>query len=198
MIKIPFDRCVILTTLDFEQISERLATAIYDPRFSADRAANSSLKHQYYCGQIRGFKFSASRIVGFKYFHLPLFLSPTIEGNINGLANGYEISLTAKLQNITFVLLLTWLGGLLTASSIAFEKVLLNIQDELYGKSLGISVSFYLVTIAYFYFSSWRTTRFFKTLFTNGLTGVNKISVADLHPWSPALTRTNVRNSTTK
>ena len=110
MIKIPFDRCVILTTLDFEQISERLATAIYDPRFSADRSAERAPKHQYYCGQIHGFKFSASRLIGHKYFHLPLVLSPTIEGNINALSTGYEISLTAKLQNVTVVLLLTWLG----------------------------------------------------------------------------------------
>jgi hypothetical protein len=173
MIKIPFDRCVILTTLDFEQISARLATAIYDSRFP-QRDSGKAPYRQRYSGQIRGFKFSASPLIGHKHLHLPFCLFPTIEGNIHALATGYEISLTAKLQNLTFMLLLTWLGGILTACSVAFEKVLLNIQDAVYGATLSISILLYLATIAYLYFVSWQTTRFFKALFVQGLTGQGK------------------------
>jgi hypothetical protein len=192
MIKIPFDRCVILTTLDFEQISERLATAIYDPR-SPQREIASSRKQERYSGHIHGFKFSASPLLGHKYLHLPSFLFPSIEGNIHALANGYEISLTAKLQNFTFVLLLTGLGGILTACSIAFEKVLLNIHDAFHGRSLLISVLLYLATIAYFYFASWQTTKFFKALFTQGLTGVSRINVPQVQQWSPGRSQTNMQ-----
>ncbi len=183
MIKIPFDRCVILTTLDFEQISERLATAIYDPRMSPIREHNHSSKQQYYHGRINGFKFSANRIIGHKSFHLPLFLSPTIEGNIKALSTGYEISLAAKLQNLTFVLLLTWLGGLLTACAISLEKILVGIQDDRYATILAGSVVIYLIAIAYIYLSSWLTTRFFKTLFTQGLTGITKIQAPQYQTW---------------
>jgi hypothetical protein len=188
MIKIPFDRCFILTTLDFEQISERLATAIHDPRFPP-RDANSTSTQRYF-GHIRGFKFSASPLLGHKHFHLPFCLSPTIEGNINAIATGYEISLTAKLQNLTLVLLLTWLGGILTACSAAFEKVLLNIDDVVYGRTLYISIFLYLATIAYLYFASWRTTRFFRSLFAHGLTG-RQFNGSQLQPQSLKLRPTS-------
>lgn len=192
MIKIPFDRCVILTTLDFEQISERLATAIYDPH-SQPRDTAASRKHQRYSGYIHGFKFAASPLLGHKYLHLPSFLFPAIEGKIDALGNGYEISLTAKLQNLTFVLLLTGLGGILTACAIAFEKVLLNIQDALHGRSLLISILLYLATIAYFYFASWQITKFFKALFSQGLTGVSRINVLQVQQWSPGRAQTNMQ-----
>ncbi len=195
MIKIPFDRCVILSTLDFEQIMGRLKTAIYDPHWQTDLAIDNRSKSQNYYGQIRGFKFSASRIVGHKSIHLPLFLSPMIEGNINALSTGYEISLTAKLHNVTFVLLLTWLGGMLTASSIVFEKILLNIYDDLYFNGLGIFAGSYLAVIAYFYFASWCSTRFFKALFTQGLTGITKIRVTERQQWTVDLQQANPQKS---
>lgn len=193
MIKIPFEQCVVLTTLDFEQISERLATAIYDPRFPPRDASNRRTQQNYY-GQIRGFKFSASPLIGSKHIHLPFFLFPTIEGKIHALANGYEISLTAKLQNLTFILLLTGLGGILTAFAIAFEEVLLNIQDAFTARSLLISILLYLATFAYFYFASWRTTKFFKALFTQGLTGISRINVPQVRQWSPGMPQTNLQH----
>lgn len=192
MIKIPFDRCVILTTLDFEQISERLATVIYDPRFPP-RDPRNTLTQQNYSGQIRGFKFSASPLIGSKHIHLPFCLFPAIEGNIHALANGYEISLAAKLQNLTFILLLTGLGGILTACAISLENVLLNIQEAVYGRSLLISVLLYLATIAYFYFASWQTNRFFQSLFSQGLTGISKIHVPQVQNWSPGMPQTNMQ-----
>jgi hypothetical protein len=191
MIKIPFDRCVILTTLDFEQISERLATAIYDPRFPP-RDTSGARTQQRYSGYIRGFKFSASPLLGHKYLHLPSFLFPTIEGNIRALANGYEISLSAKLQNLTVTLFLTGLGGILTACSSAFEKVLLSIQDAPYARSLALAIFSYLAVVAYFYVASWQTTKFFKALFTQGLTGISKINVRQVRDWSPRLPQTNL------
>jgi hypothetical protein len=194
MIKIPFEQCVVLTTLDFEQISERLATAIYDP-YCPPRDTSIARKHQRYSGHIRGYKFSASPLLGNKHIHLPFFLFPTIEGNILPLANGYEISLMAKLQNFTFILLLTGLGGILLACSIAFEEALLDIQDALNGSVLLISVIFYLFTIAYFYFVSWQTTRFFQALFTQGLTGISRINVPQAGEWSQGLPQTNMQKS---
>jgi hypothetical protein len=191
MIKIPFDRCVILTTLDFEQISQRLATAIYDPRFPTSDPS-SSLKRQRYYGQIRGFKFFASQPIVFKHLYLPFFLFPTIEGNVNALATGYEISLTAKLQNLALILLLTGLGGILSTCAIGFERVLLNIHDALYTKSLVIFVLFYFSIIVYIYFAAWRTTRFFRSLFTEGLTGISKMNVPQRQKWSPELPQTKV------
>jgi hypothetical protein len=194
MIKIPFEQCVVLTTLDFEQISERLATAIYDPRFPPRDPSNRQTQQKYY-GQIRGFKFSASPLLGHKHIHLPFCLFPTIEGKIHALANGYEISLVAKLQNLTFILLLTGLGGILMAVAIAFEEVLLSIQDAFTARNLLISILLYLAAIAYFYFASWRATKFFKSLFTQGLTGISRINVPQVRQWSPEMSQPNMHTS---
>ncbi len=180
-----------MTTLDFEQISQRLATAIYDPRFPTSDPI-SSLKRQRYYGRIRGFKFSASQPIVFKDLYLPFFLFPTIEGNVNALATGYEISLTAKLQNLTLILLLTGLGGILTACALASEKVLLHIHDALYTKSLAIFVLYYFSIIVYIYFAAWQTTRFFRSLFTEGLTGISKIN-PQFQKWSPELPQTKAQ-----
>lgn len=198
MIKIPFERCVILTTLDFEQISDRLAIAIYDPYYRVSQAAKKLPRCQSYSGEIWGFKFLAQRIIGHKYFHLPLFLSPIIEGKIASLAHGYEIAIAVKLRNITFMLLLTWLGGLLTASSVAFEKIFTNIQDDRYTISIGISALLYVMTIAYFYVASWHAIGFFKDLFTQRLTGISRIKVAQQQKWTPDLQRSAAQRSTSE
>jgi hypothetical protein len=187
MIRIPFDRCVILTTLNFEQIISRLESAIYHPSLPLDHDSHRDSKHQYYYGQIRGFRFLATRIIGHKHAHLPLFLSPTIEGNIKALRNGYEISLGVNLQNLTFVLLLTWLGGLCSTISAVFDRAFINIEDDRYFIGLGISTLLYLVALSYLYFLSWQTTRFFTTLFTQRLTGITKIGGADRQRWIPDL-----------
>ena len=187
MIRIPFDRCVILTTLDFEQITSRLESVIYHPSSRSDRDDHRDSTHQYYYGQIRSFRFLATRIIGHKYAHLPLFLSPTIEGNIRALRNGYEISLGVNLQNLTFVLLLTYLGGLFSTISAFFDRAFINIEDSRYFTGLGICALLYLVLLSYLYFLSWQTTRFFMTLFTQRLTGITKIGTTTKQKWIPDL-----------
>jgi hypothetical protein len=165
MIKIPFDRCVIVSTLDFAQITERLESAIYDPSFQSSSNTEGNSTHQRYLGQIQGFKFLANRIVGYKYLHLPIFLSPTIEGKIASLHHGYEISLAIKLNNITVVLLLTWLGGLFTVLSSILDNILIGSSNDRYLITVGITAIVYILVIAYFYFDAWRATKFFRTLF---------------------------------
>jgi hypothetical protein len=165
MIKIPFDRCVIVTTLDFAQITDRLESAIYDPKFSSESHLNKTPNQQSYLGQIRGYKFSATRIVGHKYLHLPGFLFPTIEGDINSLHHGYEISLAIKLHNITFVLLLTWLGGLFTIIPSIFDNIFIGTRNYQYLTIVQAIALVYIATIAYFYLDAWQATKFFKTLF---------------------------------
>jgi hypothetical protein len=196
MIKIPFERCVILSTLNFEQLTSRLESAIYNPSLQSDLGEDRDSTHQYYYGQIRSFRFLATRIIGHKHAHLPLFLSPTIEGNIKALRNGYEISLGVNLQNITFILLLTWLGGLCSTISAIFDRAFINIEDSRYFTGIGISVLLYLVVLSYLYFLSWQTTRFFKALFVERLTGITKIGVGDRHRWIPNLPPVPVPRST--
>jgi hypothetical protein len=181
MIGIPFDRCVILTTLDFAQISERLESAIYDPGYSSRSQAQGTPQHQHYFGQIQGFKFLATRPIGFKRFYLPAFLSPTIEGKIDSLHHGYEISLAVKLNNITVALMLAWLGGIFTSLSSILDNIFMGLKNDRYLTIIGITAIGYILAIAYFYFDAWRATRFFKTLFARRFAG--KIAdrvVADL------------------
>jgi hypothetical protein len=56
-------------------------------------------------------------------------LSPTIEGKIDSLHHGYEIFLTIKLQNITFTLLLTWLGGIFTTIAAVLDRILVDAEN---------------------------------------------------------------------
>lgn len=187
MIRIPFDRCVILTTLDFAQVTDRLKSVIYDPNIPWQATNLNSLKHQPYFGQVRGFKFLATQIIGHKYLHLPIFLSPTIEGNINSLQSGYEISLAVRLNNVTFVLLLTWLGGLLTTVSSVLDNILVDAKNYQYLTTVQIAILCYLLVLAYLYFSAWSTTKFFRGLFAQGFTGTTKIGVVERPIWDSAL-----------
>jgi hypothetical protein len=173
MIKIPFDSCVIVSTLDFSQITQRLESAI-DVGSAVDRAKIDSLEtatpdlepRQYtYFGQIQGFKFSATRLVGYKYFHLPAFLFPTIEGDINSLHHGYEILLDVKLHNLTFALLLAGLGGLLATIAPALDNVLGGSKNEQYLTIVEIFVLLYLAFIIHFSVDAWHAKKFFRNLF---------------------------------
>ncbi len=189
MIKIPFDRCVILTTLDFDRIIDRLESEIYDRRFEYQPKANRSAKHQRYYGDLHGFKFLATRMIGCKYLHLPGFLLPSVEGTIDHLHNGYEISLNVKLNNWTFILLLTWLGGLFTFTmSSLLDNMLGDVKDYRYLSDVGISIGIYLAIVGYFYFAAWRATKFFKSLFAQRLLGTTSI-VAPQQNWLPSIQR---------
>lgn len=186
MIKIPFDRCVILTTLDFDRIMDRLESAIYDQRFQYEQNTKGTPKRQLYYGQLEGFKFVATRVIGSKYLHLPGFLMPTIEGKIQQLYNGYEISLAVKLNSLTFMLLVTWLGALFTFTvSSLIDNILGEVKDFAYLTDVGISIGLYLLTIGYIYFASWRATQFFRSLFTQRLLGTTNIVTANHSSWPP-------------
>jgi hypothetical protein len=183
MIRIPFDRCVIITTLNFAQIADRLESAIYDPIFSAQQNTNSPPTNQRYFGQIQGFKFFANRIIGYKHFHLPAFLSPTIEGKIDSLHHGYEISLAIKLHNMTVALLLTWLGGLIATLSSVFDNIFTGTKNYQYVTTVQIIALVYLVVLAYFYFEAWRATKFFRTLFVKKFAGNIDSGIVDRAMW---------------
>lgn len=176
MINIPFNRCVVVTTLNLVQITDRLQSAIYDPHFAASTTADRGSQSQYYQGKIHGFKFSAARIISYKDFHLPIFLSPIIEGKIDSLYHGYKISLTMKVQNITVALLLTWLGGLFIAISTVLDHILTDPENYQYSIAFQMIVLCSIVVLAYFYFAAYRETKFFKTLFFKGF------AVATQHP----------------
>jgi hypothetical protein len=173
MIKIPFDSCVIVSTLDFLQITQRLESAI-DVGSAVDRAKIDSLEtapcdlqprqHRYF-GQIQGFKFSATRLVGHKYFHLPAFLFPTIEGDINSLHHGYEILLDVKLHNITFALMLTWLGGLLATIAPALDNLLGGSKNYQYLTIVEIFALIYVAIVIHFYVDARHAKKFFRNLF---------------------------------
>jgi hypothetical protein len=177
MINIPFNRCVIVTTLNFGQIIERLEGAIYDPHFSSSIATDRAINSQSYLGKIQGFNFLATKLLGFKYFHLPTFLSPTIEGKIDSLHHGYEISLRLKLQNITFALLLTCLGGLFTTISAILDNLLTGSKNYQYLTTVETIAVVYILILVYFYFAARRETKFFKTLFIKGFTAANHTTV---------------------
>jgi hypothetical protein len=176
MIRIPFPQCVILTTLDFAQITHRLESAIdageaqspsarsiSHPRLSfADSAADRSRieshalvkiapKNQHFVGEIQGFKFLATRIIGHKYLHLPKFLVPTVEGKINSLYHGYQISLCIKVHQITFILLLAWLGGLITAIASVVSNILAGIGNDRFLVPIEFIALVYVALLAYLY-----------------------------------------------
>jgi hypothetical protein len=195
MIRIPFDRCVIISTLNFAQITERLESAIYDPSFSSSQQTDSSPTNQCYFGQIQGFKFLANRIVGYKYFHLPAFLSPTIEGRIDSLHHGYEISLAIKLHNITVALLLTWLGGLFATLSSVFDNIFTGTKNYQFLSIVQLVAIIYIVIIAYFYFEAWRATKFFRTLFVKKFVGTIEHGVVDRAMWHSNFDLQDVRKS---
>ncbi len=185
MIRIPFDRCVIISTLNFAQITDRLASAIYDPDFSLQQNTNSTHSEPYYFGQIQGFKFLATRIIGFKHFHLPSFFAPTIEGKIDSLHHGYEISLAVKLHNVTVALLLTWLGGLFATLSSVLDNVFTGTKNYQYVTLVQIVALVYILEIAYFYFEARRSTKFFRTLFIKKFAGNIDRGVVDRSMWHP-------------
>jgi hypothetical protein len=194
MIRIPFNRCVILTTLDFSQIADRLESAIYvgqpagaDPDRDFGSAGERAPNSQRYIGQIRDFKFLATRIVGHKYLHLPLFFLPSIEGKIHALHHGYEISLSIKLHDITLVLLLTWLGGLSMTIYSILDNILVGSKNPQYVLGIEILAVAYLAVLAYFYLDAWLATKFFKNLFVRELTGFAKNAFVNQPSWSPSL-----------
>jgi hypothetical protein len=170
MIEIPFDRCTIVSTLNFSQITDRLESAIYDPNFVSQSNSSNTRKYPAYFGKIQGYKFSATRIIGHKYLHLPAFLFPTIEGKINSLHHGYEIYLSVKMHNITFALLLVWLGGLFTTIPAILDNIFVVSKNNQYLTTVGIIPLVFVVVISYFYLDAWRATKFFRTLFIKKFT----------------------------
>ena len=187
MIKIPFDRCVILTTLDFDRIMDRLESAIYDQRFQFQPNSRRTPNRQRYYGELQGFKFTATRTIGSKYLHLPGFLIPSIEGKIQQIYKGYEISLSVKLHDLTFMFLLTWLGALFTFTvSSLLDNIVGEVKDSGYLVDVGISVGIYLLAIAYIYYAAWRAVKFFKSLFTQRLLGTTNITIGNTG-WQPQI-----------
>jgi hypothetical protein len=212
MIRIPFPQCVILTTLDFAQITHRLESAIdageaqlpsvksiSHPRLSfADSSAdrpmieshalvNIAPKNQHFVGEIQGFKFLATRIIGHKYLHLPEFLVPTVEGKINSLYHGYQISLCIKVHQATFILLLAWLGGLITAIASVVNNILAGISNDRFLAPLEFIALIYVALLAYLYIDAWRSTKFFKNLFVRGFAGATPTTVVRQPDWSADL-----------
>jgi hypothetical protein len=182
--KIPFDRCIILTTLDFDRIVDRLESAIYDDRFQPTYDFGIAPSQQRYYGRLRGFKFSATRTIGTKHFHLPSFLLPTVDGTIVQLHKGYEISLTIELHNWMCILLLAWFGGLFTFTVASIlDNILGEVHDYQYVKDILISLALYVAIVAYFYFAAWRSTKFFKSLFSQRLLGTAAIVLATKPKW---------------
>ncbi len=182
--KIPFDRCVIHTTLDFDRILDRLESAIYDSRFQPAYDFGKPPSRQIYHGELRGFKFSATRTIGFKHFHLPSYLLPTVVGRIERLQNGHEISLSIEIHNMTCIVMLAWFGALVTFTTASIlDNVLGEIHDHSYLEELPISLCLYLSIIAYFYFAAWRSTKFFKRLFSQRLLGTSAIVLATKPKW---------------
>ncbi|PSB55156.1 hypothetical protein C7B77_15950 [Chamaesiphon polymorphus CCALA 037] len=212
MIRIPFPQCVILTTLDFAQITDRLASAIYvgetqsptpmrisqDALPSADSAValpnmdSHSLvkvnpKQQHFIGEIQGFKFLATRIIGHKYLHLPKFLVPTIEGKINSLYHGYQLTICIKIHQITLILLLTWLGGLFTATSSIISNIVAGIDRGRFLVPLELFALAYVLVLGYLYFEAWRSTKFFQNLFVRGFAGATSTPSVSSSVWSSDL-----------
>jgi hypothetical protein len=187
MIRLPFNRCMVVTTLDFARIVDRLESAVYVDRTSSleDLSWRSladdrqSLSHKSYIGQIGSFKFSATRIIGYKYLHLPTFLSPTIEGQIDSLNRGYEISLIVKIQKATLVLLLAGLGGIFTSISSILDNLLSDVKTYQYLTNVELFLFLYMLSIAYLYFEAWRSIEFFKTLFAKRLEIVTNLPIED-------------------
>jgi hypothetical protein len=176
MIKIPFASCVIVSTLDFLQITQRLESAIYlssaTDRSEVDRSIADSSELQpskpAYFGQIQAFKFSATRLVGHKYFHLPAFLFPTIEGDIQSLHHGYEIEIGIRLHHITLALILAVLGGLLATIGPALDSILGGSKNDQYLTVLQIVLVICAVLPIHFYMETWRAKKFFRSLFVKG------------------------------
>jgi hypothetical protein len=209
MIKIPFDSCVIVSTLDFLQINQRLESAIY-VRSAADRAGIDALETdtldrqpspQRYFGQIQGFKFSATRLVGSKYFHLPEFLFPTIEGDINSLHHGYEILLDVKLHSITFALMLAGLGGLLATIAPALDNVFSGSKNDGYLTIVAIFALLYVAFISHLCADAWQTKKFFRNLFVKrfALKPVADLEISQPPEWNSEFQfqdAGNVRSST--
>jgi hypothetical protein len=206
MIKIPFDGCVIVSTLDFLQITQRLESAIYVSSASGNRVAvdrsiadESALQppKQLYFGQIQGFKFSATRLVGSKYFHLPEFLFPTIEGDINSLHHGYEILLDVKLHSITFALMLAGLGGLLATIAPALDNVFGGNKNDGYLTIVEIFPLLYVAFVIHFCVDAWQAKKFFRNLFIKrfALKPVADLEVAQPPEWNSEFQFQDVGNA---
>jgi hypothetical protein len=187
MINIPFNRCVVVTTLNLVQIIDRLQGAIYDPHFVSSTTVERNPRPESYQGKIQGFKFSATRIITYKDFHLPIFLSPTIEGKIASLYHGYEIALTMKVQSITVALLLTCVGGLAMAISTVLDPILTDPENYQNSSAFQLIVLGLIAVLGYFYFAAYRETKFFKSLFIKGFkVATQPAAVSSLH-WSEDL-----------
>jgi hypothetical protein len=187
MINIPFNRCVVVTTLNLAQIIDRLQSAIYDPHFASSNTAERDPRSQSYQGKIQGFKFSATRIITYKDFHLPILLSPTLEGKIASLYHGYEIALTIKVQSITVALLLTCVGGLSMAISTVLDPILTDPENYQNSSAFPIIVLSLIAVLGYFYFAAYRETKFFKALFIKRFeVATQPAAVSSLH-WSEGL-----------
>ncbi|WP_309730470.1 hypothetical protein [Chamaesiphon sp. OTE_75_metabat_556] len=209
MIKIPLDSCVIVSTLDFSQITQRLASAIYVSSAS-ERSSIDVLEPDIhdlkpfpkrYFGQIQGFKFSATRLVGSEYFHLPDFLFPTIEGDINSLHHGYEILLDVKLHSITFALLLAGLGGLLATIAPALDNVLGGSKNDGYLTIVAIFALLYVVIVIHFCVDAWQAKQFFRNLFVKrfALKPIADLEISQPPEWNSEFQfqdAGNVRSST--
>jgi hypothetical protein len=212
MIRIPFPQCVILTTLDFAQITDRLESAIYvgeaqspmprrvvpgalpsaDSAVAVPNVESHSLvkvtpKQQHFLGEIQGFKFLATRIIGLKYLHLPRFLVPTIEGKINSLYHGYQLTLCIKIHQTTLILLLAWLGGLFTATASIISNILAGIDRGQFLMPLEYTALAYILVLGYLYLEAWRSTKFFKNLFVRGFAGATSAPVVSSSVWSSEL-----------
>jgi hypothetical protein len=176
MIRIPIREQVLLSTLGFDSILNRLDSAISSPE-------DYSREPKPYIGEIQGFKFWANRLIGSEYLHFPNWLLPKIEGRIYELELGYQISLVAKLHRSTSILLLIGLGGVTAYTlSCLLGNVLNGVTDFKYFQDLGIIACIYLVITLYFSLTARRAMNFFKVLFAQRLLGSSQLYLDNRPP----------------
>lgn len=158
-----------MTTLGFDSILNRLDSAIVVPE---DRTGEI----KPYIGEILGFKFWATRLIGSKHFHLPTCLLPRIEGRIHEIYTGYQISLVAKFHPLTSIFLLISAGGLLAyIINSVLDLLVAGVKEFQYLQDLGIFVLVSLLLILYFHLAARRGMKFFQILFAQRLLGNSQI-----------------------
>ncbi|NJR32151.1 MAG: hypothetical protein HC778_03945 [Chamaesiphon sp. CSU_1_12] len=162
-------------------------SAVALPNMDSHSFVKVNPQQQHFIGEIQGFKFLATRIIGHKYLHLPRFLVPTIEGKINSLYHGYQLTICIKIHQITLILLLTWLGGLFTATSSIIGNIVAGIDRGLLLIPLEFIALAYILVLGYLYLEAWRSTKFFQNLFVRGFAGATSTPSVSSSVWSSEL-----------
>lgn len=161
MLFLPWENFTITTTLNSEQVKERLSNIIEPPKMFRRASLWGKPPAKPYEGIISGNNFRINKIINYRNSFLPI-----IEGKIYPESFGCQLKIKMNLHMIVIVFLLFWMGNLLPIGLLLFAAMIAgnNIEPVMGVVPLGMCLFAYLLCLICFKLEAQNSKNFLENL----------------------------------